>query len=325
MLHLTILLSPSNATLKPECDEIASVLKGPDVDARVYEAPVTYRPDSDFWLVFANDLSSHEEALRATPDARIDVARFVVLRPPHDHAADIAETHRVAAVVDYDAVAAWRADSRRGLIVRTEIASELPGELGRAVQSEHYASWWPGPDQPLSSQLVTYLRTFLERSPRDLTLVRAEDARQRGFAPVTIRVDARAAGLIPTLFPAGEIIINLSGPPGGVVAVAVASVKDASAALRDMIPASLQGWWSAAIEIGAEDRARISGEDRTGLMFYTGAGFGRVGWFGCVVSRPAGAVLVAIGVSARSGKPITVADIVANPSIASALATLDIA
>jgi hypothetical protein len=325
MLHLTIFLSPLNAGLQSECDEIASLLKGPDVDVRVYEAPVTYRPDGDFALVFANDLSSHHELLRSQPNGRIDSSRFVVLRPPRDRATEIAEQHRVAAVVDYEGAAAWRSDSRRGLIVRSDVASELPGELGRAVESEHYASWWPGPEETLASQLVTYLRTFLAKVPRDLTLIRAEDANQRGLAAVTIRVDARTAGLIANPFPHEDVLLALSGPPGGVVSIVVANVKKASADLQDSLRASLSGWLGEPTAVGPADHAQIAGEDRTGLVFYTGAGFGRVGWFGCLVSKPGGTVAVAIGVSARSANPVTAAGIASNLAIAKALSTLDIA
>ena len=88
MLHLTIFLSPANSALEAECNEIASLLKGPDVDVRVYEAPVTHRPDSDFALVFADDLSSHHELLRSQPGARVEKGSLqrdqLVGRPPRD-------------------------------------------------------------------------------------------------------------------------------------------------------------------------------------------------------------------------------------------------
>jgi len=324
MLHLTICVSP-NGGRKPECDEIAALLEGPEVDVRVYEQPVTYRADSDFWLVLADDFGWHQQSVRASTDPRIDAARFVVLRPSDNNALAIAERERVAAVVEYDGAAAWRTDSRRGLVVRSDIAADLPGELGRAVQSEHYASWWPGPGESLAGQLVTYLRAFIARAPRDLTLVRAEDAKQRGLAAVTIRVDARAAGLIPNLFPADGILVGMSGPPGGIVSIIVANVSDPSAELRETIRASLGSWLGEPTEIGPVDQAQIAGEVRSGLVFYTGAGFGRAGRFGTLVSRSGGTVLVAIGVSARSAAPVVASAIVSNPSIATALASLEIA
>jgi len=321
MLHLTILVSPSNAVFKSECDEIAALLTGPDVDVRVYVQPVTYRVDSDFWLVLADDLPWHEEAMRANADPRVDVSRFVVLHP-RGRAEELAEQHRVAAVVDYDGVQAWRAASR-ALVVRSDIARELPGELGTTAQSAHYASWWPGPE-PVSSQLATYLRAFLDKNPRDLTLVRADESQTRGFAAVAIRADTRAAGLIARPFPGGDVLVALSGPPGGVISLIVSNVKDASGELRDVIRESLASWLGGTFEFGPEERAQIAGADRPGLMFYTGAGFQRVGRFGCLVERPGGTVVVSIGVSARSDRPMTVADILENRAIATVLATLEV-
>jgi hypothetical protein len=130
--------------------------------------------------------------------------------------------------------------------------------------------------------------------------------------------------LIANPFPHDDVLVALSGPPGGVVSIVVANVKSASPELEQTLRASLGGWLGEPTAVGPADHAHIAGEDRSGLVFYTGAGFGRVGWFGCLVTRPGGTVAVAIGVSARSANPITAADISSNPAIAKALSTLDI-
>jgi hypothetical protein len=116
------------------------------------------------------------------------------------------------------------------------------------------------------------------------------------------------------------VLVRLSGPPGGVVTVVVASVRAPGGDLAAMLGTGL----NTTIQVVAPDRASIAGDTREGLTFHSGAGMGRIGWFGCVMTRPGGSVVVAIGVSARSSNPITAADIASNPAIAAALATLEI-
>ena len=55
----------------------------------------------------------------------------------------------------------------------------------------------------------------------ELVEIQGEALRQRGFAPVTIRVDPASAGMSSRLFPAKNTILALNGPPGGPLVVVV--------------------------------------------------------------------------------------------------------
>jgi hypothetical protein len=46
------------------------------------------------------------------------------------------------------------------------------------------------------------------------TTISPEQAKERGLAPVSIRINARAAGL-SALFPTKDVYLAISGPPGG--------------------------------------------------------------------------------------------------------------
>jgi len=323
MLHLTICTSVDSA-FKAECEAIAAALRSSEVDVRVYEQDVTYRVDSDFWLVTADELD-HQLAAAKT-DSRIDPARFVVLRAPAGKSLEIAERVQPAAVVYAPDPARWQTSSRGGLIVRSELGEQLGGELGRVSRSEHYASWWRGPDHTLAQQLVAYLVAFASRGQRDVTLVRAEDAGQRGLPAVTVAADVRGGGMFATPFAGDHVLVTMSGPPGGVATIAVIAAKPATGAgeLVEVAQASVGAWLGGAFEVGVVEAAQLAGDQRPCVILYSGGGFRRAAWLCCPVSVAGGTVVVVAGVSARSDRPMTAADIIHNPAIGKTLATLEI-
>jgi hypothetical protein len=144
-----------------------------------------------------------------------------------------------------------------------------------------------------------------------------EQCAQHGLAPVSIRIEATNAGLVGRTFGMPHQYLALSGPPGGAIIVQVwdvSGIADVEAAVRAHVAAR-------GLEIVKRDRGAVLGE-RAGVVFTTGQGMFRVGWFGVIVERGEGNLLVVAGVSARGDAAVGAASVLAHPSIARALATL---
>jgi hypothetical protein len=157
-------------------------------------------------------------------------------------------------------------------------------------------------------------------------VITREQATQNGLAPIALRIDPAAAGLVGRAFVMPGQYLALSGPPGGAIIVQVWDAA-AFAQVEDAVRARVT---SRELEIIGRDHAPVAGRNdgsdvRDGLVFTTGQGFGRIGWFAVLVERAEGNVLVVAGVSARGDAPVSGPSVTRHPSIARVLSTLSIA
>jgi hypothetical protein len=151
-----------------------------------------------------------------------------------------------------------------------------------------------------------------------------EQAKARGLPPISIRIDARSAGLFGDVFPTKDSFLAVSGPPGGPLLITIWDCTGLPSDPETVIRAKLVPPWTKELEIGAEDHGVLLGSDRTGRLFFTGSGRARVAWFGVVVERPQGSLLLGVGVSGADPEPIPAADILGHRALKKALETLQI-
>jgi len=158
----------------------------------------------------------------------------------------------------------------------------------------------------------------------DLVLVTAEQAAARGLAPISIRVDANAAGLFARPFPTPGVYLVLNGPPGGAIVLAIWDCSGLPPDPEAVIRAKLVPPWTSSVELGSRDQGFVLGANRAGMTFATGADLARIGWFGCIVEHGAGRAFVATGLSWRTTDPVSAAPLLAHASLAKAITTLDL-
>jgi hypothetical protein len=156
------------------------------------------------------------------------------------------------------------------------------------------------------------------------TVVNMDDARKHNLAPVTIHVDASAAGMSVRLFPTSGIYIALDSPPGAPISIIIWDCTEAHAEIEAAIRAKLVPPWANGLQIGVVDHGEVLGERRSGMTYATGAGRTRTAWFGVLVKREHATVLVSIGVGGKDGAQASAADVLGNSMIRAALATLSI-
>jgi hypothetical protein len=154
--------------------------------------------------------------------------------------------------------------------------------------------------------------------------VSSDDTKSHGLPPVSITVDARSAAMSVRLFPAKDVYLQMSGPPGAPLVVMIWDCTGLPTDPEAVVRAKYVPTWSKAIEIGSTDRGTVFGADRSGVTFATGSGHGRIAWFGFVLEYPVGNVLVTLGVGGRDPERVTAADVLSNSSIKTVLATLQI-
>lgn len=152
-----------------------------------------------------------------------------------------------------------------------------------------------------------------------------DEAVKRGLTPMRIRVDPRVASMSSRTFPANDVYLKLSGPPGGPLLLMIWDCKKANDIDAALIRSKFVPAWTTALELGTADRANVLGGERAGLTFATGSGIGRTAWFGFVFMCGAAHVLITLGVGGRDNVPVPAADIVSNPAIRRVLETLSIA
>jgi hypothetical protein len=305
-----------SARIAERCELIAELIRVAGADVEVAETPLG-TVNSDFSLVFAADLAWHVSTGNQTD-------RVVVLNADRDQILEIAEGGHIAAALFYIGVDTLRRVTN-GLVVRREIAAGLGGTLGPGapyfMSSENYASWTSPQYSSMADLLVAYLNAWTPVLP---VLVSASDAISRGLPGLTIRVDARHAGMHARLFPATSIYAVLNGPPGAPIAISIWDCSDAPSNIETAIRAKFVPPWGRDLEIVSAGRASLLGGDQAGMTFTTGSGIGRMAWFGVLAKHSSGTALVAFGAPGSDGRIFTAQDVLSNPLIAKAVATLKI-
>jgi len=161
-------------------------------------------------------------------------------------------------------------------------------------------------------------------SSNDVLKISADEARKRGLPGIAIEVDARSASMSAEVVSAKDLYLHLSGPPGGPLLLMIWDCTGCSTDVRAAIQAKFVPTWTRSIAFGQVDRARVMGDEREGMTFTTGEGFARIAWFGFLMERPAGLLLVTLGVGGRDPEPVPAVDVVSNPAIAKLLSSLKI-
>lgn len=333
MMRLTIHVRPDQTSFSTvrgtismreslRCDEIADALRQGGADVRVVEAQAGDSVESDFWLVFGRDLEWHLSG------SELPRERLVVLDPDRDELFNIAEQQRVAALVFYVNYDAWTRDTN-GLIVRRDVATRLGGTLGPGapyvMESEHYAAWRDAARSPLATRLVVYLNALRPQTKTNApVVVSADEAAQHGLVPVTVRVDANAAGMYVRPFPMADTLVALNGPPGGPLVVMIWDCTGLPQNVEAVIRARMVGPTAKPLEIVGTDRGFLLGKEREGMTFRTGVGFARIVWFAVIVECAGGNVLVGVGIPGHSEPASTASTILSHSSIRAALDTLTI-
>ena len=146
------------------------------------------------------------------------------------------------------------------------------------------------------------------------------DAIAHGLTPVTIRAEPGAAGMAARLFPGEKLYMRMSGPPGGPLGAFFWDVDDDARPVEQLIAETLTAWHLEP-RLMRQDLGFVVGEDREGVTFKAGEGFGGSGWFAFRIAH----VLVAFMVTSRDDQPITAAQVLAALGIARLIATLEIA
>jgi hypothetical protein len=152
-----------------------------------------------------------------------------------------------------------------------------------------------------------------------------DEAVRRGLSPMRIRVDPRAASMSSRTFPANDVYLKLSGPPGGPLLLMIWDCKGANDVDAALIRSKFVPAWTTELEVGIADRAHVLGRERAGLTFATGSGIARTAWFGFLLTCGAGHALITLGVGGRDNVRVPAADVVSNPAIKRVLETLTIA
>src|SRR5262249_40357867 len=142
-----------------------------------------------------------------------------------------------------------------GLLVPRALAENLGGNLGPGAPyfmvSEHYAAWTHPSHPLLGERLIAYLRAICPHAP---LVVSAQDAKHRGIAPLTVRVDARGAGMSLRLFPTKDSYLALNGPPGAPIAVVFWDCTSLPFDLEAAVRAKVVPPWTNSMETIGRDR-----------------------------------------------------------------------
>jgi hypothetical protein len=157
-----------------------------------------------------------------------------------------------------------------------------------------------------------------------LVEIQPNDLKQRGHAPLTVRVDAAAAGMSARMFPAKNAILALNGPPGGPLVLVVWDCTDLPHDVESAIRARLVPPWTNSLELKHRDEGTLLGEQREGMTFFTGSGRARIAWFAVLVEVRDARLLLACGVSGSGPDDVPAAEVLSNPSIKRALESLHI-
>lgn len=97
-----------------------------------------------------------------------------------------------------------------------------------------------------------------ERGAGAPVAITADEARARGLAAITVRLDTAAAGLIVRPFPMSGALLALNGPPGGPLAVIIWDCSDAwDASLGDAIKTKFVDRSLAPVELGIQETAQF--------------------------------------------------------------------
>jgi len=162
-------------------------------------------------------------------------------------------------------------------------------------------------------------------SDRIPLLVSREDAAAHGLAPVTIRCDAKAAGLYARPFPMKNVFVALNGPPGGPLVVMVWDCTSLGAVgLEAAVRATFVDAAAQPLDIVGPDHGRVLDANQAGLVFRTGSGRMRIVWFGFIAQIAGATVLVGLGTSGFHDPPASAEMILANSALAAAVRTLSI-
>jgi hypothetical protein len=216
--------------------------------------------------------------------------------------------------------------------------NSFTGELNeREYPDCRFVVWVSAPADAdaIRARLVTGGLRFLSRTvvdsdqsrSRRMVVVEARDAAAKGLAAVTIEVDTNTSGMFARPFPGDDLLLLLNGPPGAPIIVAVwDSRKEVAEALdlETIVRTKLAPPWFSSLMIGTEEEAQVSGERLPALTFITGDGPERTAWFGVLLRRPGGEVLVGAGVAAGKAQAVSVDRIMANAAVGTAVRSLQI-
>jgi hypothetical protein len=154
-------------------------------------------------------------------------------------------------------------------------------------------------------------------------VISAGESGQRGLARISVRCDVAAAGMYARPFPMKDVLLALNGPPGGPLVVMIWDCSTLETGDLEVVArAKLDDASAMPLEFGGPDRGVVLGQEQVGLTFRTGTGPTRIAWFAFLARRSGGTVLVGLGSSGRSDRPVSAAAILANSSIAAAVRTL---
>lgn len=156
----------------------------------------------------------------------------------------------------------------------------------------------------------------------DVIVISPDEASARGLQPVSIRIDARSAGLSGRKFPGSDVFLKLNGPPGAPLILMVWDCRGCDGNVEATVRARLVPAWVQSIEAVAADAAHLFGRDTSGISFVTGSGAARTAWFACMVVRGDYALLLTIGVGGRDMVQVPAAEVLSNSAIKRALETL---
>ncbi len=306
------------ARVVDQVDEVAASLRAAGADVEILEAPASDHDGSDFSLIFAPDLQWQLNEGKRAAD------RLVVLHADRDQILELVETYRVAAAVFYIHPDALNKPSN-GLVIPRAGAEKLGGTLGPGapyfMSSEHYAAW-THPDHPtLGARLVAYLKASMPAPP---VVVNSKDAEKQGLAPITIRMDARSAGMGVRLFPTKDTYCAFNGPPGAPISIVIWDCTNLPHDVEAVIRAKLVPPWTNMLELGASDHGTLLGGERAGMTYATGSGRARMVWFGVLAKHNGATALVSVGVSGSEGRKVRAEEILSNAMIRAAVATLEI-
>lgn len=159
----------------------------------------------------------------------------------------------------------------------------------------------------------------------DIVTVERDEAAQRGLPPVSIRVDARSAGMFARKFPDEDVYLKLNGPPGGPLLLMIWNCEQPTDDLASLVRSKLVPAWTSQFELGTQDSAHVLGAVRAGVTFATDEGIARTAWFGFRLDCGPAHLLITIGVGGRDNTPVAASEVLANSAIRKVLETLQIA
>lgn len=264
-------------------------------------------------LVFADDIDGVLGAVPAPERIRWAECTLAV-NETRERVLGVLERHRLLGALEYEELEEWQeTDFARLFALKAVVAGH--GEIipGEERESEHYGLWTNDEDSSLSAILKRFLALW-EKYDAEL-VIGADEARVRDLPPVELGLRVGGTGLweppgIPR--PPG-FYLKLSGPPGGLLGVAVwNALPDERGA------AGIERSMRRAYEFGADKpmslvdhcRLDIAGDEREAACLVVH--YGTMRRASCVVrvDHGGGALMVQLG-GAIHGETITCEELLA--------------